>query len=122
LPKAIEERGKSKRFLQKERAWREWVFQEAFGIARHEKNLNVGLRFEDAAVKIRAAHAGHDHISDKNIDDAGMVFGDFHGVLWGKGVQHDEARLTEKLTDGVDQRYFVVDQQDGGRGSLAFDL
>jgi hypothetical protein len=42
----------------------------------------------------------------------GYSFSEIEGVLGGEGIEDEEAGLAEEFADSVDQRGFIVDEQD----------
>ena len=63
-------------------------------------------------MEIGPARSRHHDVGDKNVDASGILFSEVEGVPGGEGIEDEEAGLAEEFADSVDQRGFIVDQQD----------
>jgi len=79
-----------------------------------KSTLISGWNFEDLVMEIGPAKSRHYDVAEKNVDASEIFFCQIEGVLRGECVEDDEAGFAEEFADGVDQRGFIVDEQDSG--------
>ena len=89
------------------------------GVARHEDHGQGGPALSQLLRQVAAAHPGHDHIGQQDVDGIGvrLVQGD-RGIGPIRGL-HDESRLGQHLLQDLSDALLVFDQQDRAGALIA---
>ena len=88
-----------------------------FGIAGDEEDAGSGTILSDLSGEGAAAHAGHHHVADEQVDGDGVGCEECERGFAGVGFHDLKAVAFEHLADEGADAFFVVDDEDAFGGS-----
>ena len=110
----VEESGEAEGLLEVLGAVGNLRLGDAFGVARHVNDFDVGTKSADFGSEVRTAKAGHNDIGQENVNFAGVRAGDVESVGRAGSFQNGVAALLKDFADGVAKGGFVIHEKDYG--------
>ena len=89
------------------------------GIARHIQALEVRPEGAKLFCQFSAVHLRHHHVRDQQVKISRMLLGKMDGVYWSMRRKHRVTQVFENHLAEVQDRFIVLDQQDGFRACRA---
>ena len=88
-----------------------------FGVARDEENAGSRSILDDLGGQGAAAHAGHHHVADEQVDGGGVGSEEGESGFAGVGFDNLKATAFEDFPDEGPNAFFVVDNEDALGGT-----